>query len=545
MIRNFLIVLLLKVVPSCVLCQEIDSLKYALLKHDTEDRIKVELLNNLGFEYWIVNPVQSIIYGQQAHALAEILNDSSGLAYANRVIGVAHWARGSYDNGLEYLLGGLNLYREMGDSLGIGNCLMNIGLIYADRNDNELATKYYFDALKIFEELDADGRTATTYTKLATVFIEEDNVEAASDFLDRAGIIHTKNNFLYGQVEILNRYGLLFTRIETYDSAEFYFKHAIELSKQIDDYNGVAKSLIELADVKLALGNINEAENYLKQGLEYARKVDSNKWLKEVYQGLQIISRKKGDLNQAIQYYDQYIQKRDSIFNEQTLNNIARLEAELATAEQRRQLDLKESEIMILQQKAEIQQTRIIILIITMIALVSIAAFVIRSNQLKSQKKAEAARQEAEKTKQDLEFKNRELVSYTVNFVQKNQLFEELMHSVKVVKKKATEGARKDLIGMEKVIKRHLQIDRDWEDFKLRFENLHTGFFDRLTTHESSLTGNDLKLCALVKMNFSIKEISDMMGISTESVKTARYRLKKKLKLPADMSVNDFLLAID
>ena len=45
-------------------------------------------------------------------------------------------------------------------------------------------------------------------------------------------------------------------------------------------------------------------------------------------------------------------------------------------------------------------------------------------------------------------------------------------------------------------------------------------------------------------MNFSIKEISEMMGISTESVKTARYRLKKKLGLPEDLTVNNFLNTI-
>ncbi|WP_436516859.1 tetratricopeptide repeat protein [Ekhidna sp. To15] len=519
----------------------IDSLKYELFNHTSEDVVKVELLNNLGYEYWIINPVQSIIYGQQAKVLAEILKDSSGLAFSNRVIGVAHWARGSYDRGLEYLLDGLSLYRNLSDTLGEANCLMNIGLIYADRSDNDLALEYYFEALKFFESVGAANRSATTYVKLATIFIRQRDFSAAYDFLRRAEYIHGSDEFLYGISEILNRYGLLKTETQEYDSAILYLNHSMEVSQKIQDIDGIIRNYISLADVALQTNRIDDAETFLDEALVAARKVQSHKWLKEIYSRLQRIARRKGNLEKAIVYLDQYVQQKDSIFNEQTLNNISRLETELATAEQKRQLDAKENEIVILEQESEIQRSRILVLFVIMATVIISAILFIRNRQLSAQRKEQIAKKEADEARKELEFKNRELVSYTVNFVQKNQLFEELMNSVSTMKKSTSDDTRKGLIGMERTIKRHLQIDRDWEDFKMRFENLHTGFFDKILEKEASLTGNDLKLCALVKMNFSIKEISEMMGISTESVKTARYRLKKKLNLPGDMALNDFL----
>ena len=519
----------------------VDSLKYELFNHTAEDAKKVKLLNDLGYEYWIINPVQSIIYGQQAKVLAEILKDSSGLAFSNRVIGVAHWARGSYDRGLEYLLDGLSLYRNLNDTLGEANCLMNIGLIYSDRYDNDLAVEYYFEALRLFESIGASTRSGTTYVKLATIFIRQKDFSAAYDFLQRAERIHARDNFLYGMSEILNRYGLLKTETQEYDSATLYLNHALEMSQKIQDNDGITRNYISLADVTFLINKTDEAEQYLNKALVTARQVQSHKWLKEVYDRLQKIAREKGNLESAIIYYDQYIQQRDSIFNEQTLNNISRLETELATAEQRRQLDAKENEIVILEQESKIQRARMLVLIIISVAVVISAILMVRNRQLSSQRKEQEAKKEADEAKKELEFKNRELVSYTVNFVQKNQLFEELMNSVSDLKKNTTDETRKGLIGIERTIKRHLQIDKDWEDFKIRFENLHSGFFDKILERESTLTGNDLKLCALVKMNFSIKEISEMMGISTESVKTARYRLKKKLDLPGEMSINDFL----
>ena len=275
-----------------------------------------------------------------------------------------------------------------------------------------------------------------------------------------------------------------------------------------------------------------------------AREIQSHKWLTEIYDRLQKIARKKGNLEEAINYYDQYLREKDSIFNLQTLNNISRLESELATAEQKRQLAAKENKIVFLEQESKIQRIRVYILIFVTLIVVILAVLFIRNRRLVSQRKEQQAQKEADDAKKEVEFKNRELVSYTVNFVQKNQLFEELMNSVSEMKKSSSGDNNKVLLGMERTINRHLQIDKDWEDFKLRFENLHSRFFDKILEREPSLTGNDLKLCALSKMNFSIKEISEMMGISTESVKTARYRLKKKLELPGEMSINDFLKTV-
>ncbi|NQZ77165.1 MAG: tetratricopeptide repeat protein, partial [Ekhidna sp.] len=258
----------------CVASDRLDSLKYELFNHAYEDVRKVELLNELGFENWIINPVQSIIYGQQAKALSEVIDDTLGLAFSNRVIGVAHWARGSYDKGLGYLLDGLSLYKSLKDTLGEANCLMNIGLIYSDRLDNDLALEYYFEALKLFEMLNAKDRAATTYTKVATVFIRKRDFSAAYDFLGRATLIHRRNGF---------EYGILKTQTKEYDSAKIYLNRSLKVSLEIEDLDGIARNYINLADLAILLNRLDEAENLLQDALLNAKKVQSNKWLKEVY----------------------------------------------------------------------------------------------------------------------------------------------------------------------------------------------------------------------------------------------------------------------
>jgi len=539
--KNCVFILFFLTLGQISFAQKIDSLENELSQSETEDLVRVEILNQLGFEYWIVNPIQSIIYGQQAKALASVLNDDRGLAFANRVIGVANWAKGSYDDGLAYLFDGLELYRSMQDTLGEANCLMNIGLIYADRFDDDKALEFYFDALRLFEARGAESRSATTYTKIATIFIKQGKLDAANDFLKRSMIIHEQANFHYGRMEVYNRMGVLHFSKNQFDSATMNLNKSLEISKAINDVEGKTKTLLDLAKVQLEIDQPTAAEASLQEALLYAREIGSHKWLKEIYSNLQIVNRGKGDLNKAIYYYDQYIQERDSIFSEETVSNISKLEAQLATVEQERQIKAKEQQIVILEQEAKLQRSRIVILIVIIFLLAALSFIIVRSRQAIAKGREEKAVKIAERAKQEVEFKNRELSSYTVNFVRKNRLFEDLIESIQEIKKRSTSEVNKDLTSIEKTVKKHIQVDQDWEDFKLRFENMHQGFFDRLHEKFPSLTNNDLRLSVLVKMNFSLKELGEMLGISPESVKTARYRLKKKLNLPSDQTLNDFL----
>ena len=92
--------------------QPIDSLQNELKKYSRLDTVRVQLLNQLGFEYWIVDPNKSEEYGLQAIELSRILAYDKGMAFAERIVGVAHWARGNYDPGLEYLFKSMDLYQQ-------------------------------------------------------------------------------------------------------------------------------------------------------------------------------------------------------------------------------------------------------------------------------------------------------------------------------------------------------------------------------------------------------------------------------------------------
>ena len=143
----------------------IDSLLNALADYKTLDERKVDMLNQLGYEYWIIAPAKSELYAEQALEIAKILPYEKGIAYANRVIGVAHWVRGNPDLAFRYLLDAERGYRNIGDSLGLANSTLNLGMVYADQYNTSAALAKYKQALTLFTSLKQSSRIATTYTK--------------------------------------------------------------------------------------------------------------------------------------------------------------------------------------------------------------------------------------------------------------------------------------------------------------------------------------------------------------------------------------------
>jgi len=181
--------------------------------------------------------------------------------------------------------------------------------------------------------------------------------------------------------------------------------------------------------------------------------------------------------------------------------------------------------------------------------------FLIRSMNLKNKKQQEllaskedlnATALESQRLKQielenQLHFKNKELASYALNFVQKNELLENLHSQLKEAKDAPPKNQAKYLDQIERTIRQHKSQEKDWEDFKIHFEQVHSNFLTSLKEKFPELSSNDLKVAALARLNLNIKETSNILGISPESAKTARYRLRKKLKMAQEDDLFSFL----
>jgi len=79
--------------------------------------------------------------------------------------------------------------------------------------------------------------------------------------------------------------------------------------------------------------------------------------------------------------------------------------------------------------------------------------------------------------------------------------------------------------------------------FENLFDQAHANFFKRLKTEFPTLTPSDLRLCAYLRMNLSSKEIAPLINITIRGVEERRYRLRKRLNLPPEHNLTDYILS--
>ena len=127
----------------------------------------------------------------------------------------------------------------------------------------------------------------------------------------------------------------------------------------------------------------------------------------------------------------------------------------------------------------------------------------------------------------------------TAQMLQKNELMQELKNKLEEDKNISKDSP------ISKIINKGQNQDRDWNDFNTHFESINKNFYTRLKQSYPDISPNDLKICALIKLNLSIKEMASILNISPDSVKTARYRLRKKLQMNTEDNLTDFILNLE
>ena len=143
-----------------------------------------------------------------------------------------------------------------------------------------------------------------------------------------------------------------------------------------------------------------------------------------------------------------------------------------------------------------------------------------------------------DKLRHDIDSKSRELGASTMSIIKKNELLNTILNELVEVK---DDRHVKPVI---KIINQSLSDTSDWELFQEAFNNADSKFLKKIKTEHPSLTPNDLRLCAYLRLNLSSKEIAPLLNISPRSVEIKRYRLRKKMELTHEKSLVEYILEI-
>ncbi|CAL1516722.1 triple tyrosine motif-containing protein [Chitinophaga sp. MM2321] len=144
-----------------------------------------------------------------------------------------------------------------------------------------------------------------------------------------------------------------------------------------------------------------------------------------------------------------------------------------------------------------------------------------------------------EKLATEIHFKNNALADASMHLVERGDALVKVKDILaNVYKKNGNNPEIKNALLLLNDVEKN---NANWEQFASHFDEINNNFLKKLKGKFPALSNSDLKVCAYLQLKLSTKEIAQLMAISPRGVEIRRYRLRKKLELPTEQSITDFL----
>jgi len=163
-----------------------------------------------------------------------------------------------------------------------------------------------------------------------------------------------------------------------------------------------------------------------------------------------------------------------------------------------------------------------------------------RIAQLNKQQK-EIATLKSERLQADLSHKSKELANATMLIINHEDFLNELKKDIQKNTLSGKIQKRQGEILIDK-ISQNLSEEDEWAVFQENFDLIHKNFFRNLKTAYPDLTPVDLRMCALLRLNYTSKEIAKIQNLSIRGVEAARYRLRKKIDIQENEDLVSFMI---
>lgn len=129
-----------------------------------------------------------------------------------------------------------------------------------------------------------------------------------------------------------------------------------------------------------------------------------------------------------------------------------------------------------------------------------------------------------------------------LSIIHKNEVLNQMKAEIfKLKSKPENEIKYDDLNELELLIINHLDLEKDRKELNNYLKELNAEFYEKLEKRFPDLTEKERRLCALLRLKLSSKELASILGITAKSVEVNRYRLRKKLNLKKEEKLSTIL----
>jgi tetratricopeptide (TPR) repeat protein len=495
------------------------------------------------------NYQKALEHATLAVEISEKTGNLSASIESYKLAGSISMYKGLYDLTVNFFNRQYNLAQKIGDEIEAGNAYFNLGSVSMMMEDYGEAKKYLHGAYQLLEAghkkkgIPMSETTLITYwMNMALIHWSENDISRADSMLTRClPMLKDRPGMEEKRMSLHHIRALLYLKSKRPKDALSELVLSRALAIQLNNLPGLAATYITAGRSFEQTGEIDSAKMAYKKGLVYA--LQYNGLADQIIntESLYILYRETGPSDSMVKYFE--------LFTELGKQSKAQ-----KAKEELMRIDLKRNYNQMVedwkrQQKASRQNIRVVSITL-LVALIAVLTAYIRSRNRNRRLKLEQLRRDLENRKSKLEqlrlqaeLDQRETELETIREeLNKQSIIEGLIGGLVPVKPEPDSSfSDKKQIGVSASNRRA----KAWEEFEYRFQQLHSGFYDRLNQRFPGLTINERRLCAYLKLDMTTKEISDITGQSVRAVHMARIRLRNKLGLThTEKELFDFLSEI-
>lgn len=514
---------------------KIDSLKVRF-ESESNSSNKITILKELASITSKNNLYEAVDYSKQALEIAK--HDGNKKLIANSYTEIASYLIfiGSYDESIMYFIEALKIGEELDDNTILFPIYHNIGVLKDRLQQFDEALEFFFKALAILDKnVDnkdftiLENQYPTLYNNIGNIYETKSDYKAAKDYYLKAyNLAKGKNIEVFGT--ICNNLGKLGIEMSDYENAYKYLTESLEFRSSRNDQHGIAKTYIFMALYFKETKQFDKAAEYANKALTIGREINVMLVKQNAVSLLSEIFYEKKDFKKSLDFFRQFKEYNDSLLNDKNYGDIAKLQLQY-------EHEIEKKENQVTQQR--IRFRFIIILSSLILGLIIITLlFVLSRSRIKR------IRIENEKLENEMNLKNKELTTNVMYLLKKNELIDNITQRLLGFKSKLPEENKqllqKIIFDLQSITEKEV-----WEEFEMRFQNVHEDFYKNLKQKFPDLTPSEIKLAAFLRLNMTTKDIASITGQNINTLETARYRLRKKLGITnQEVNLVNFLLNI-
>ncbi|MCB0665116.1 MAG: tetratricopeptide repeat protein [Saprospiraceae bacterium] len=385
------------------------------------------------------------------------------------------------------------------------------GILQLRLKEYESALRLYLDASDLCLEARDSLCVGETWEQASVMYAILDSIEQAFHYHALAMPLLKNFGSLKQLASANNNFGSVLTIRGEFDRAKDYLNLAMEEFKRLEDRKSALKTKNNLANVYRVQHSVDDARRLYYECIDSNLKYGFTENLVSNYRGIYRLLQDHGFYQDANEYIDLYYEIRDSLANNDIKQKLSAMELELAK---------KQSEYLFEKNRSELAEARYLSMRNKWLALFAVSMLLFLVGYVIFLRR---------QTGREM-LQNKESLMKLSNLLMQKNLQIRTLKAESSYSGEADEMIRGEAL-MENIYDVRILTDMDWLEFKGAFEKVYPNFIQKLRHRYPILSEGDERLSLLIKLSLSSKEIAAILGISKDSVKKSRQRLRKKMDL--------------